>query len=484
MVNTKIRINTPQRLLRYSHIFVLTALSFSLSLVWGEPVPQIDSPDTKNGTDGESIKEDLEIKTLEKEEPGTEIESKPTILEKLTIDTKDSRLKLRIGGNLLLDGGGWDSNSDIQDFYGDENWDTDVRKALIEAKAQFNQYFNATLQLELDSGKLDWADVYVEREKIPYLGTLRIGNFVEPTSLERVTSLKYQTFMERSLANALTPGRNLGGTFSDTHLDGRLQWAAGIFSPTDTIDSAAEVDGIGYVLRVTGLPIFKNKGAELLHVGLSYKHTDTDGSFSLRARPESYLAPRYLNTGSLELDTTDTITMEFAYVRGPWSFQSEYTFTYLDNVTVVEPPPMGNNPAGSTGNSTLHGGYVQASYFLTGEYRTYNIRKGAFGQTNPEHPWTRNSDSSGKGAVELAARLSRLDLNSDPIRGGVEKNATLGVNWYINKRVRFTVNYTYADIDTDAASGHSHIFQTRIQFDFQGKELGELKTFTPFGRKR
>ena len=66
------------------------------------------------------------------------------------------------------------------------------------------------------------------------------------------------------------------------------------------------------------------------------------------------------------------------------------------------------------------------------------------------------------------------------MRGGEETNITMGLNWYVNEQIRVTFNYIHADIDNDLNSGVSHIFQTRLQFDFLGKELGELRTTFPF----
>ena len=48
--------------------------------------------------------------------------------------------------------------------------------------------------------------------------------------------------------------------------------------------------------------------------------------------------------------------------------------------------------------------------------------------------------SSRWGAVELAARLSELDLSDGNIIGGEETNLTFGLNWDINQNVRCMVS--------------------------------------------
>ena len=76
-------------------------------------------------------------------------------------------------------------------------------------------------------------------------------------------------------------------------------------------------------------------------------------------------------------------------------------------------------------NTLFTGGYVYASWFLTGESRNYDAGNGRFRPVTPE---TQFADG-GKGSIELAARISYVDLNDKDIIGGQQKNITLGMNW-------------------------------------------------------
>ena len=66
-------------------------------------------------------------------------------------------------------------------------------------------------------------------------------------------------------------------------------------------------------------------------------------------------------------------------------------------------------------------------------------------------------------ALEVAARLSHLDLNDGNVRGGRQTNATLGLNWYVLSNVRFGVNAIWGHV---AGDGDVWIGQTRLQIDF------------------
>jgi len=154
-----------------------------------------------------------------------------------------------------------------------------------------------------------------------------------------------------------------------------------------------------------------------------------------------------VDTKALNNDGVDLLALEFAAVLGPWSIQSEYI------MAAVEPA--------SGDRAILSGVYAEASYFLTGEHRSYKRDRGAFGRVKPLQNW--NPLGAGWGAWQIAVRYSRLDLNDEFVSGGEVQSATAGVNWYLAPNLRLMANYGFVDVD---ATGHAHIFQMRAQVDF------------------
>jgi phosphate-selective porin OprO/OprP len=159
-------------------------------------------------------------------------------------------------------------------------------------------------------------------------------------------------------------------------------------------------------------------------------------------------------------------------------------------------------PVTATGfDSPEFEGYdVTASWVVTGEKRGFN--KELFGITSvtPKSPF---SMKGGTGAFEVMARYSMIDLNYNAgnagtaavggsfrnvggagvtanvaptptdgrIRGGKQDIATLGMNWYANRNVKATVQYSMVSVDRLNGAGQQigqdlNILATRIQFAF------------------
>ena len=97
----------------------------------------------------------------------------------------------------------------------------------------------------------------------------------------------------------------------------------------------------------------------------------------------------------------------------------------------------------------FQGGYVEASYALTGENRTYNPASAAYNGIKPAHPFS--LDGGGWGAWEIAGRLSTIDLNNqlasaNGVAGGRQNIYTAALNWYVSGNIRFMFDYLHGDI--------------------------------------
>ncbi|HEV2162549.1 MAG TPA: porin [Stellaceae bacterium] len=106
--------------------------------------------------------------------------------------------------------------------------------------------------------------------------------------------------------------------------------------------------------------------------------------------------------------------------------------------------------------ANFNGGYVEASYALTGEHRLYKPTAGAYSGLTPAHPFSPLS-GGGWGAWEVAARYSVIDLNdmlgsSTGIAGGKQQTYSVGLNWYPSTNLRFMLDYIHAKVDKQASA--------------------------------
>jgi phosphate-selective porin OprO/OprP len=371
----------------------------------------------------------------------------------IELSREDVGVRFQFGGRYLGDAAGFHLDDGLREVAGQSGWDGEAttRQGRLHTQGVFLERFFARADFEFEDR--EFKDVFFGVRGLGRFGTLQLGYMREPFSLELRTSFLTQTFMERSLAQALSPDRNYGFLFTNTHFDRRLRWSAGVFYVVDEFGGFDDVldsnDAVDLAIRVNGLPIWQEEGKRMLLLGFSYAHrfsVKDDVSFS--TRPESFLVPALLDTGAIsDARDYDRWGLEAAWVDGPFSIQAEILGLHVLRRTAED--------------LFFVGGYVQASYFLTGERRVYGRRSGTFGRVVPRRAF--NPAKGRWGALELAARISYLDLDDADVRGGRQFNTALGVSWYLLAHVRLEANYVLAWVRND---GLANILQARIQLDY------------------
>jgi phosphate-selective porin OprO and OprP len=169
-------------------------------------------------------------------------------------------------------------------------------------------------------------------------------------------------------------------------------------------------------------------------------------TLTLSERPELRIDPTaILTTGAIaNVRGAQVYSVEAAASYGPLYVQGEYYFYNVDRLNWTGLPSL-----------KFNGGYAQASWMITGETRPYNPAAGAYGSIAPANPFS--ISSGGWGAWEIAARYSVVDLDdrlgfADGIAGGKQTIYTAGLNWYVNRNVRFMINYLHTDIEKQVSA--------------------------------
>lgn len=412
---------------------------------------------------------------------------------------------VQVNGVFQADAGFFDQDANSVASYGPILNGSDFRRARLSAKGAITESTNYFMQMDFAFfGRPTFTDVWVEQTGIPGIGTIRVGQWKHPFSLEVVSSFRYTTFSERSLLFIpFTPFRHLGAGFYNHAEDLRSTWAGSVFfSGQDQFGgSLASLGGIGTAERITWLPYWDDcsNGREYVHLGLGhFFNAPPNEVIAFRTIPELYVGahgtgnvgtsgqaapgsfngtPFFVNTGNLGVTSYNVLGTELLWVDGPFSLQSEGMVSFVnqaDSATGVALQNVGGGPM-----AMLSGVYAQAGYFLTGEHRPYDRKAGAIDRVIPRRNFGPTCDQ-GWGAWEVAGRFSYVNLSDKNIRGGRMHDYTAGVNWYLNPYWKVQFNYIlsmsdFSYLDGQPATGipatnflanTTSIFNLRCQVDF------------------
>lgn len=331
----------------------------------------------------------------------------------------------------------------------------------------------AFMEKEANTDRPVAKDVYLEIKDQAYFNTTRIGHFKEPYSLDQLTSNRFITFMERSLADVFAPGRNMGLMMYD-HVfeDETLSWYTGIFRPEiddDAVDENEDTGDFSWTSRLAWNPYYDepSEGRYLTHIGGSYSYREIgDQTYSFQKDPELNIRiseASALNVLSIVpvVDNVQLANIEAAVIYGPFHAQSEWFHASIEG-------------AGAGPDGDFNGVYAQCGYFLTGESRGYKKSSHAFDRTKILEPFfavhTSDGVCCGRGAWELKARYSYVDLNDTGLTGGRVEDFSTGVNWYLNSYTRMMFDYIHTQTEaaptTALFGGEADLFGMRAQIDW------------------
>jgi phosphate-selective porin OprO/OprP len=368
-----------------------------------------------------------------------------------------------VSGAAQIDGIWFDQDAANAAVVGDARDVAGFRRARLGANGFLAE--NVRYRMEYDfafPGRPNFTDVWVDVFDLPTVGHFKVGQWKQPFSMEPATSFRELMFMERSLAFALVPFRQVGAGFFNTAFDEQATWAwSGYRFPTDQFGNVASDNGYGMSTRETML-LYDDGCENIVHLGGGYTYNEPAGNtLRIRSTPEvgftqldsnnttDFPIPFFVNTGFLPTDSYQVVGGEFAAGFGSMVFQSEYMYAMLDR------------PAGTQLN--FPAGYAQLGYVLTGERRKYDKKTAAFTRVVPDVPFGKGS----WGAWEVAGRYSALDCNDQDVQGGRLQDLTFGLNWYLNRFTRFEFNYIHPMLDRPVGNDtDADVFGTRAQFDF------------------
>ena len=309
-------------------------------------------------------------------------------------------------------------------------------------------------------------DAWIGFKDLPRLGKLQIGNQKRPYGLDHLNDSSNNVFLERSfIIQAFNQdSRRLGIQSLRTTVNESWNLQTGIFNLRSIQDDGSTVNDqwqpeIASRLANTYWYDEGSGGRGYGHWAISGTWAFPDGSTpfdngptgpdanaaQFQTVPEALTASSFLDTGPIAgADNYRLIGLEKVFNHGPFQLAGEFQAVELER------------DAGSDLN--FHGGYLYASYFLTGEHIPWNRSTGTLGRVQPFENFflVQGEDCNtkrGLGAWQIAARYSWADLNSVDILGGTGESLTLGLNWHWTPYARMQFNWVHGTVEDSSGIG-------------------------------
>ena len=118
------------------------------------------------------------------------------LLNMVFANAQTNEKEVKFGGRIMYDMAAW--GAEEFNYTG-----TEFRRVRLYSSGEMYGAVKYKLQLDFSEGKISFKDVWIELNKLPLNGNIRVGHFKEPLRLEALTSSKYITFMERGLPIAM-----------------------------------------------------------------------------------------------------------------------------------------------------------------------------------------------------------------------------------------------------------------------------------------
>jgi phosphate-selective porin OprO/OprP len=349
-----------------------------------------------------------------------------------TFVSGDGANSLRLGGLVQLDsrlffndGGGLANNTFV------------LRRARLISEATFNKIYSFQLVSEFGGSAVSILDANLSVAPSSLL-QFKAGRFKIPVGLEFLQADTATFFAERSLVTNLIPGRDLGIQIGGSYREGVATYALGVFNGVADANNTSNVDfdnekevagrlfvqpfkgdsaspwrGLG--LGVAG-SIGREKGPSAVTAG--YKTDGQQGFFKY-------------SSGVIADGRIWRLSPQGYFYSGPFGLLGEYAVSTVN----VRPSATGAKTALQNKAWQLAAGYV-----LTGEDST-------FASVTPRQPFSWADRTWG--AWQIVARYGNLkiDPNAFPLFASPTTNAGeasslgLGLNWYLSKTVRTSLDY-------------------------------------------
>ncbi len=407
----------------------------------------------------QQLKVALRQQELKDQDAADKAKTAPTVSAAPTgfdIQSADGNYRLRIGADLQVDdrtftGPGAALGSDA----------ILLRRVRPTFSGTVYKYVDYFFRPDFGQGTTIIYDAYLELKYFSR-AKVRVGKFKPPEGLERLQSDDDTSFIERGLPTLLVPSRDIGYQVSGDIVSRRVNYAVGVFNgvPDNSLSDSAVSSHRDYTARLFFTP-FQPESKSLLS-GLGFGAGVGGGGIDGIALPtyKTFGQATFISfaSGVVSAGHRNRFAPQLTYYLGPFGLLGEYTLT-----------EEGFRKGTLQRVVAFRAWQGEASYILTGE-------KKGFTSPTPNKPF--DPHAHGWGAVELALRVGDFTAQRSIYDYGFVSPATSprhshewvgGVNWYLNRLVRISVDYgntQFSGAMPSAVRAPERVLLTRFQINF------------------
>jgi phosphate-selective porin OprO/OprP len=373
-----------------------------------------------------------------------------------TIKSNDGDFLLKIGADLQVD-----NRTYVGDGSGAGADTILLRRVRPTFSGTVYKYVDYFFRPDFGQGTTVIYDAYIELKYVS-AAKLRVGKFKPPVGLERLQSDDDTSFVERGLPTLLAPSRDIGYQISGDAVPRRANYSVGVFNgvPDNGLSDAAVSSHRDYAARLFLTPF--DGGAKNPLSGLGFGSGISVGGVDGIALPayKTFGQTTFFSfaSGVTSAGHRTRLSPQGYYYLGPFGLLSEYTLA-----------EEGFKKGLVQRDIAFRAWQVAATWILTGE-------KKSFASPTPRKSF--DPRNHGWGAVELAARVGDFSAEKGIYNYGFANSVTTprhshewvgGVNWYLNRLFKISVDYGNTNFGGGAALGNrlsERVLISRFQINF------------------
>jgi phosphate-selective porin OprO/OprP len=331
--------------------------------------------------------------------------------------------------------------------------------------------FDLRVMPDFGEGRTTLQDAFLDT-RFNELVRLRAGKFKSPFGLERLISATNLLVAERAAPTSLAPNRDVGFMLHGESGRARLSYAIALVNGVPDGASADTDEGGGKdaVGRLAIRPFSDSASTVLrpLLLAVAFSAGEESGRPAAPALPQFRSAGqqvffRFRNDGSLN----GTAAARGDRIRS--SVQSEW---HLGRVGILGEWTSSRQEV-VIGDD--EGQFSASAWMLTAALSVFGRRGGAPGAVVPRDAF--DPETGGRGAFEITGRASHLAIDDSVFPTFVNPAVSVtsvfewaaGVNWYLNRAVKFSTSLYHAQFEGGASQGDrptERLVLSRIQFAF------------------